>query len=92
MSRKYKFYNKEGLYFVTFTTVYWLDVFIREEYKSIFLDSVRYCQEEKGLLVGAWCMMTSHVHMAIGTKGDNKLEDIIRDLKSYTSRHIKKVY
>jgi putative transposase len=35
-------------------------------------------------------MMTSHVHMAIGTKGDNKLEDIIRDLKSYTSRHIRK--
>lgn len=27
--------------------------------------------------------------MAIGTKGDNKLEDIIRDLKSYTSRHIR---
>jgi putative transposase len=34
--------------------------------------------------------MTSHVHMALGTQGDNKLEDIIRDLKSYTSRHIRK--
>jgi len=32
--------------------------------------------------------MTIHVHMAMGTQGDNKLEDIIRDLKSYTSRHI----
>ena len=28
--------------------------------------------------------------MAIATKGENKLEDIIRDLKSYTSRHIRK--
>jgi putative transposase len=35
-------------------------------------------------------IMTSHVHMALGTQGDNKLEDIIRDLKSYTSRHIRK--
>ena len=34
--------------------------------------------------------MSSHVHMIIGTKGENKLEDIIRDLKSYTSRHIRK--
>gem|GEM_PF-6318725 len=25
MSRKYKFYNKEGLYFVSFATVYWID-------------------------------------------------------------------
>ncbi len=33
--------------------------------------------------------MTSHVHMIIGTNGD-RLENIIRDLKSFTSRHIRK--
>lgn len=27
MSRKYKFHDKEGLYFVSFATVYWLDVY-----------------------------------------------------------------
>jgi len=90
MGRKYAIRDQEQFYFVTFTVVYWLDVFIREEYKSIFIDSIKYCQKEKGLLVGAWCIMTSHIHMAIGTTGDNKLEDIIRDLKSYTSRHIRK--
>jgi len=26
MSRQYKFPNKEGLYFVSFATVYWIDV------------------------------------------------------------------
>jgi len=25
MSRKYKFNNKEGIYFVSFATVYWID-------------------------------------------------------------------
>jgi len=34
--------------------------------------------------------VTSHVHMVLGTDGKNKLEDIIRDMKSYTSRHIHK--
>ncbi|GGI21911.1 hypothetical protein GCM10008119_00010 [Pedobacter mendelii] len=29
MSRKYKFYNKEGLYFVSFATVYWIDACLR---------------------------------------------------------------
>lgn len=90
MGRKYAIRSHEHFYFVTFTVVYWLDVFIREEYKSIFLESIRYCQKEKGLQVGAWCIMTSHVHMAIGAKGENKLEDIIRDMKSFTSRHIRK--
>jgi putative transposase len=32
MSRKYKFHKEQGLYFVSFATVYWIDVFIREEY------------------------------------------------------------
>jgi len=32
MSRKYKFHNKEGIYFVSFAVVYWIDVFIREAY------------------------------------------------------------
>jgi REP element-mobilizing transposase RayT len=90
MGRKYAIRDQDQFYFVTFTVVYWLDVFIREEYRSIFLDSVRYCQQHKGLQVGAWCIMSSHVHMAIGTTGQEQLEDIIRDLKSYTSRHIRK--
>jgi len=90
MGRKYKIHSQEEFYFVTFTVVHWIDVFIREEYRNIFLDSLRYCQREKGLLVGAWCIMSSHIHLALGVKEGYKLEDVIRDLKSYTSRHIRK--
>ncbi len=90
MGRKYAIRSQEHFYFVTFTVVEWIDVFIREEYRNIFLESLRYCQKEKGLLVGAYCIMSSHIHLAIGTNGSCRLEDIIRDLKSYTSRHIRK--
>ena len=34
--------------------------------------------------------MTSHVHMIIGSK-NNKLEDIVRDMKSHTSTTLKKI-
>lgn len=54
MDRKYAIRNQEKFYFVTFTVVYWLDVFIREEYKSIFLDSVRYCQKALAKLAKAF--------------------------------------
>lgn len=90
MSRVYKIHNQEKLYFVTFTVIEWLDVFVNEEYRDIFLRSVKFCQKEKGLEVYAWCIMTNHVHMIIGTEGKMKLEDIIRDLKSFTSRQIRK--
>ena len=91
MSRKYKILDQEKPYFVTFTVVYWIDVFIKKEYRDIFLESVKYCQKHNGLEVYAWCIMTSHVHMILGTKGYSKLEDIIRDLKSFTSRSIRKL-
>jgi REP element-mobilizing transposase RayT len=88
MSRKYKFRNHEGIYFVSFATVYWIDVFIRNIYRDILIDSWRYCQKEKGLDIYAWVIMSSHVHMIIGSK-TNQLEDIVRDMKSFTSRKIR---
>ena len=90
MGRKYAIRDQEKFYFVTFTITHWLDVFIREEYRSVFIESIKFCQKEKGLQVGAWCLMTSHAHLIVGTNGEMKLQDIVRDLKSFTSRHIRK--
>lgn len=88
MSSKYKFKNPDGIYFISFAVVYWIDVFIRNEYKNIFLESLKYCQQNKGLKVHAWVIMTSHVHLIISAS-DNKLEDIVRDFKSFSSRKLK---
>jgi len=49
MSRKYKFRDPDGVYFVTFVTVYWIDVFSRPVYKDILVESINYCIKEKGL-------------------------------------------
>ena len=43
MSRNYKFHNPEGVYFVSFAVIGWLDVFTRNEYKDILLESLSYC-------------------------------------------------
>ncbi len=63
MSRKYKFHNKSGVYFISFATVYWIDVFIRQEYFSVLEHSIAYCRKEKGMEVFAYCFMPSHVHL-----------------------------
>ena len=85
MSRKFKIRDQEAVHFVTFTTILWLDVFIRAEYRDIFLDSIRYCQKNKGLEVYAYCIMSSHVHMIIARHGPQQLEHVIRDIKKFTS-------
>jgi len=89
MSRKYKIRDQVFPYFVSFAVVYWIDVFIRNEYKDVVLESCRYCQREKGMVVYAWCIMTSHVHLIIGTQ-NQPIQDILRDFKSFTSGKLKK--
>ncbi len=85
MSNKYKFKNPDGIYFISPTVVDWVDVFIRTIYKEILLDSIRYCQREKGLVVHAWVIMSSHFHMIVSRKSDTLLEEILRDMKKFTS-------
>ncbi|MEP2026639.1 hypothetical protein [Reichenbachiella sp.] len=53
MSEKYKFHDPTGIYFVTSTVVHWIDLFTRNEFKHIIVDSLKYCQKEKGLLIHA---------------------------------------
>ena len=50
MCRNYKFHNLEGPYFDSFAVVEGLDVFTRNEYKYIIIDSLHYCQKEKWML------------------------------------------
>ncbi len=88
MSRNYKFYNPKGLYFVSFAVVNWLDVFTRNEYKDIVLDSLSYCQKEKGMEIIAWCIMTNHVHIIFRSIGGEKPELLLGDFKRFTSKAI----
>jgi REP element-mobilizing transposase RayT len=89
MSRKYKFFEKSELYFVTYAVVYWIDVFTRDLYREVLIDSWKYCMNNKGLRIYAWCIMTNHVHMFISSN-KNEISGIMRDMKSFTSTTLKK--
>ena len=87
MSRKYKFHNKEAAYFISFATVYWIDVFTRQAYFNILEESINYCRAEKGMEVYAYCFMPSHVHFVFrSTKEDPS--GLLRDFKGFTARKL----
>ena len=88
---KYQASNHEGIYFITSTIVQWIDLFTRRELQEVVIDSLKYCQREKGLIIFAWSLMPSHLHMisaAISSK--ITLPAIMRDFKKYTSKALVK--
>jgi len=63
MSEKYKVYDNQALTFVTMGIVDWMDLFTREVYKEIVIDSLKYCKKEKGLVIYAFVIMSNHLHL-----------------------------
>jgi REP element-mobilizing transposase RayT len=88
MSEKYKFWDRQKAYFLTLTVVEWIDVFTKKNLKMTIIDSLQYCQKEKGLELFGYCLMPSHLHLIARAGGDFTLSDILRDFKKFTSKAI----
>ena len=83
----YKIRDQHALHFLTFTVEGWIDIFSRQRYRDIALNNFTYCRKNKGLFLGAYVIMTNHLHLiAKSEKGD--LSGWIRDFKSFTTKNI----
>ena len=87
MALKYTITDQKAVHFLTFTVYQFVDVFTRQLYIDILLDSIKHCQKAKGLRVYGWVIMTNHSHFIFDSTGEN-LSDIIRDMKKFTSKKI----
>ncbi len=83
----FKIRNQEATHFLTFTVEGWIDIFSRQCYRDMIIESFNFCREKKGLQIGAYVIMTNHIH-CIWTAKENNLSDIIRDFKTFTSKQI----
>lgn len=80
--------KNNGAYYITLTVVNWVDVFTRKNHIQAAIDSLKYCQREKGLVIFAYCIMSNHIHLIANTDEPFLLKDTIRDFKKFTSRKI----
>jgi len=83
---RYKILDQHGLYFLTLTIVEWIDLFTRPVYKDIIIDSLKFCQKEKGLIVFAYVIMPSHLHLILRAGGEISLSKILQSFKVHTAR------
>ena len=88
MSTKYKAITTDEAYFITITTVGWIDVFTRLNQKNNIIQALNYFQQNKGLEIYAYCIMHSHIHILCKGTNGAILSDIIRDFKKHTSKKI----
>ena len=77
-----------GSYYMTLTVVDWADVFTRKNHKQAIIASLRFCIENKGLNVYAYCLMTNHLHLIANCEEPFQLSNIIRDFKRHSARTI----
>ncbi|MDR3340312.1 MAG: transposase [Candidatus Symbiothrix sp.] len=87
MSTGYTISEQDRLHFVTFQIVRWVDIFTRQIYRDIVMESLRFCQQTKGLKVYAYVIMSNHIHLLIRSDKE-RLSDTIRELKSFTAKKI----
>jgi putative transposase len=87
MPTGYQIKDQSSAYFLTFQVVYWVDVFSRAIYRDILIESLKYCQQEKGLEIFAYVIMSNHVHL-LARSACEDLSGTIQDFKKYTSKKI----
>ena len=88
MSTKYKATTTEQAYFITITTVGWVDIFTRVNQNYVIINALNHCQAYKGLEIYAYCIMSSHIHLLCKATDGFILSDVMRDFKKFTSKKI----
>lgn len=86
MSQNYKARDDDKAYFITMTVVHWIDLFTRRNHKNTIIESLKYCQKNKGLELYGFVIMPSHIHLLCRVNPNFHFSDFIRDFKRHTSK------
>lgn len=87
MSGGYEIRDQHAMHYLTFQVVYWIDLFSRQIYRDIVLNSFRFCREEKGLKIHGYVIMSNHIHCILSSEKTD-LSTLVKELKAYTSKQL----
>jgi len=87
MSYSYQIQDQSAPHFLTFQVIDWVDIFSRQIYKDIVIDSMKFCRANKGLEIYSYVIMSNQVHVIWRAKNGD-LSNVIRDFKKFTGRNI----
>jgi len=82
---RYKIYNDQQSHFLTMTIVEWVPLFANPEIVDILLESLRFVQKEREVVLYAYVVMEHHLHLIASAP---KLGKTMKEFKSFTARKI----
>ena len=87
---RYRFVEGHALYFLTFSVVEWLPVFIAEEPCRIVTESLNFCHESKSLRINAFVIMPTHIHLIAFDEAfdSERLHKALTDFRKFTGRKL----
>ncbi|HEV3238027.1 MAG TPA: hypothetical protein VGZ25_13645 [Gemmataceae bacterium] len=87
---RYRFHNDGALFYVTFTVVDWLPIFVSEAACKIVLESLNFCHRQKGLRINAYVIMPTHFHGIVYHESfqAKPLENTLTDFRKFTGRRL----
>lgn len=78
------------VYYITFTILDWLPVFVNPEPTQILVESMRFCIKEKGMRIHAYVIMSNHIHMIVFDRKfyNAHLQQALAAYRKYTGRRL----
>ncbi len=89
-TERFRIVEDVHVYFVTYSVVEWLPVFVSEHACRIVIDSLNFCDERKGLCTNAFVIMPTHIHAIFFDRNfDNeRLQKSLADFRKFTGRQL----
>src|SRR5436305_14146187 len=87
---RYRIRPEAAVYYMTYSVVEWLPVFITEATLSIVTESLTFCHQQKHLRVNAYVIMPTHLHMIVFDPdwGNERLIRTLADFRKFTGRQL----
>jgi REP-associated tyrosine transposase len=87
---RYRIHPEAAVYYLTYSIVDWLPVFVSETTCKIVTDSLTFCHRAKHLRINAFVIMPTHLHLiAFDADLDSKrLEGTLADFRKFTGRQL----
>ncbi|HLW68888.1 MAG TPA: hypothetical protein VKS79_26490 [Gemmataceae bacterium] len=86
----YRISAETSVYYLTYSVVAWLPVFVAEDTCKIVCDSLCFCHQQKNLRINAFVIMPTHMHLLAFDADFNseRLARTLADLRKFTGRQL----
>jgi putative transposase len=87
---RYRINDEAAVYYLTYSIVEWLPVFVSQESCNVVTDSLIFGHRENGLRINAYVIMPTHIHLIVfdADLDSERLQRSLTGFRKYTGRHL----